>query len=100
MGTEQDTQRAEQLYQQAARQGDETAKLLSDKLYNWKGRGCLDMDLWSEQPHYTVVVEQPTPLMCLVCHNNHREMDWNKRCGCVGTDAADACAAHNAVPAR
>ena len=51
MGTEQDTQRAEQLFQQAAQQGDETAKLLVGKLNNKNGRGCLDMDLNCEQPH-------------------------------------------------
>ena len=60
MGTEQDTQRAEQLFQQAAQQGDETAKLLVDKLKNDNGRGCLDMDLGGEPSRHTVVVEQPT----------------------------------------
>ena len=69
MGTQQNTQRAEQLFQQAAQQGDETAKLLVDKLKNGNGRGCLDMDLGGEQPHHTVVVvEQPTrSLTCLLC---------------------------------
>ena len=56
MGTEQDTQRAEQLFQQAAQQGDKTAKLLVDKLDNRKGRGCLDMHLASEQPHHTTLL--------------------------------------------
>ena len=51
MGTQQDTQRAEQLFQQAAQQGDETAKLLVGKPKNWNGRGCLDMHLKCEQPH-------------------------------------------------
>ena len=51
MGTEQDTQRAEQLFQQAAQQGNRTAKLLVDKLKNRNGRGCLDMDLGGGQPH-------------------------------------------------
>ena len=51
MGTKQDTKRAEQLYQQAAEQGDKTAKLLVDKLNNKNGRGCLEMDLKGEQPH-------------------------------------------------
>ena len=61
MGTEQDTQRAQQLFKQAAQQGDETAKLLVvDKLKNKNGRGCLEMDLCGEQPHHTVAVEQPT----------------------------------------
>ena len=62
MGTEQDTQLAEQLFQQAAQQGDETAKLLVE-LENKKGRGCLDMDLEGEQPHHTTphcCCEQPT----------------------------------------
>ena len=57
MGTEQDTQRAEQLYWEAAQQGDETAQLLIGELNNWKGRGCLDMDLSCEPPHHT------TPLL-------------------------------------
>ena len=49
MGTEQDVKRAEQLYQRGAEQGNATAKLLTDKLKNNKGRGCTQMDLASEQ---------------------------------------------------
>ena len=56
MSTAQDTRRAEQLYQQAAQQGDETAKLLVGKLKDLKGRGRLDMVLCREQPHHTTLL--------------------------------------------
>ena len=49
MGTEQDVERAEQLYKCGAEQGNATAKLLTDKLANKNGRGCTQMDLKSEQ---------------------------------------------------
>ena len=49
MGTEQDVERAEQLYQRGAEQGNTTAKLLTDKLKNKNGRGCTQMDLKSGQ---------------------------------------------------
>ena len=45
MGTEQDVDRAEQLYKRAAEQGNATAKLLTNKLKNKNGRGCTQMDL-------------------------------------------------------
>ena len=45
MGTEQDVERAEQLYKRASEQGNATAKLLTDKLKNRKGRGCAQTDL-------------------------------------------------------
>ena len=48
MSTEQDVARAEQLYQQAAQQQNTTAQLLLDKLKNWNGRGCTNMNLSSE----------------------------------------------------
>ena len=48
MGTEQDVERAEQLYQRGAKI-DTTAKLLTDKLKNKNGRGCTQMDLEGEQ---------------------------------------------------
>ena len=51
IGTQQDTQRAEQLFQQAAQRRNKTAKLLVGKLKNKKGRGRLDMNLQGEQPH-------------------------------------------------
>ena len=43
--TEQDVERAEQLYQHGAAQGNATAMLLTDKLKNQNGRGCTQMDL-------------------------------------------------------
>ena len=49
MGTEQDVERAEQLYKRGAWQGNATAKLLTKKLKNWNGRGCTQMDLKREQ---------------------------------------------------
>ena len=50
IGTEQDVERAEQLYKSAAEEGSETAMLLlSDKLENKKGRGHTEMDLAGEQ---------------------------------------------------
>ena len=86
MGTQQDTQRAEQLFQQAAQQGDETAKLLVGKLKNSKkGRGCLDMDLRCEQPHHTVVDKLSHPLMCLVCATTTTVKN-------IGPDGADVLA--------
>ena len=45
MGTEQDVERAEQLYQRGAEQGNVTARLLTDKLKNRKGRGSTQMNL-------------------------------------------------------
>ena len=48
MGTEQDVDRAEQLYEHGAKI-DTTAKLLTDKLKNKNGRGCTQMDLEGEQ---------------------------------------------------
>ena len=50
MGTEKDTQRAEQLYQQAAQQGNKAAQLLVVKL-NKEDRGCDYMKMSSEQQH-------------------------------------------------
>ena len=49
MGTEQDVERAEQLYKRGEEQGNATAKLLTDKLKNKNGRGCTQMDLGCEQ---------------------------------------------------
>ena len=49
IGTEQDVHRAEQLFESAAQQGNTTAMLLTDKLKNKNGRGCMEMDLGSEQ---------------------------------------------------
>ena len=86
MGTNQNTQRAEQLFQQAAQQADETAKLLVGKLKNSKkGRGCLDMDLRCEQPHHTVVDKLSHPLMCLVCATTTTVKN-------IGPDGADVLA--------
>ena len=48
MGTEQDVARAEQLYKCGAEQGNATAKLLTGKLKNKKGRGCTQMNLECE----------------------------------------------------
>ena len=45
MGTEQDVERAEQLCERGVKQGNATAKLLTDKLKNKNGRGCTQMDL-------------------------------------------------------
>ena len=45
MGTEQDVERAEQLYELGAKQRNATAKLLADKLKNQNGRGCTQTDL-------------------------------------------------------
>ena len=104
-GTEQDTQRAEQLFQQAAQQGDETAKLLVDQLRNSSGRGCLDMVWGCEQtrhitPLLLLLNNQHTIDVPFVCHNNHRETHWTGWCGFAGSDAADARAADNAEPGR
>ena len=49
IGTEQDVERAEQLFQNATQQGNTTAKLLTDKLKNKNGRGNTQMDLECEQ---------------------------------------------------
>ena len=49
IGTQQDVERAEQLFQNAAQQGNTTAKLLTDKLKNRNGRGKTQMDLECEQ---------------------------------------------------
>ena len=49
MGTDQDVERAEKLYKRGADQGNATAKLLTDKLKNRKGRGRTQMDLIREQ---------------------------------------------------
>ena len=49
IGTEQDVHRAEQLFKSAAQQGNTTAMLLTDKLKNKKGKGCMEMDLECEQ---------------------------------------------------
>ena len=53
VGTAQDVARAEQLYKRGAEQGNATAKLLTDKLKNNKGRGCTQMDLEGEQEKQT-----------------------------------------------
>ena len=45
MGTEQDVDRAEQLYKRGAEQGNATAKLLSNRLKGGKGRGCTEIVL-------------------------------------------------------
>ena len=49
MGTEQDVDRAEQLYKRGVKQGNATAKLLTYELKNWNGRGFTQMDLEREQ---------------------------------------------------
>ena len=43
--TEQDVERAEQLCERGAEQGNATAMLLTDKLKNQNGRGCTKTDL-------------------------------------------------------
>ena len=43
IGTEQDVHRAEQLFESAAQQGNTTAMLLTDKLKNKNGRGCMEI---------------------------------------------------------
>ena len=45
MGTEQDVERAEQLYERGAEQANATARLMTDKLKNQNGRGCTQLDL-------------------------------------------------------
>ena len=45
MGTEQDVERAEQLYEHAAEKRNAAAKLLLGKLKNKNGRGCTQMEL-------------------------------------------------------
>ena len=49
MGTEQDVDRAEQLYKRGAEQGNATAMLLTDELKNKNGRGCTQTNLKSEK---------------------------------------------------
>ena len=49
IGTEQDVDRAEQLYKRGAEQENATAELLTKKLKNENGRGCTQMDLEREQ---------------------------------------------------
>ena len=49
MGTEQDVDRAEQLYERGAEQGNSTAELLTDELKNKNGRGNTEMDLGGGQ---------------------------------------------------
>ena len=50
MGTEQDVERANQLYIRAAEKRNLTAKLLVGKLYDWKARSCYtDLDLGCTQ---------------------------------------------------
>ena len=49
IGTEQNVERSEQLYERGVEQGNATANLLMGKLWNWYGRGCTYMDLESEQ---------------------------------------------------
>ena len=58
IGTEQDVHRAEQLYASAAQQGNTTAELLTDKLKNWNGRGCMEMNLGCEQTTNTTKTKQ------------------------------------------
>ena len=57
IGTEQDVERAEQLYKHGAEQGSSTAKLLTDKLKNNNGRGIPRMDLcrWPKQTTKTKI---------------------------------------------
>ena len=49
MGTEQNVERAEQLYKCGAEHGNATSKLLTDELKNKNGRGSTQMDLGGEQ---------------------------------------------------
>ena len=49
MGTEQDVDRAKQLYKRGAVQRNATAELLTDQLKNSNGRGCTHMDLAGEK---------------------------------------------------
>ena len=49
IGTQQDVERAEQLFQNATQQGNTTAELLTGKLKNNNGRGQAQMDLDCEQ---------------------------------------------------
>ena len=49
MGTEQDVERAEQLYKRGAEQGNATAMLLTDELKNQNGRGCAQTHLGGAQ---------------------------------------------------
>ena len=73
MGTEQDVERAEQLYQRGEAQGNATAKLLANKLKNKNGRGCTQMDLGIEQEY-----------------NKHRKQrSGNQRLWCTGNHCGD-----------
>ena len=91
MGTEQDVERAEQLYQRGLKQEDTTAKLLTDKLKNKNGRGCTQMDLEGEQENNKLKTNDWINTPALV---NREPMQCRGSTG-VGFDAADACATDN-----
>ena len=91
MGTEQDVERAEQLYQRGLKQEDTTAKLLTDKLKNKNGRGCTQMDLEGEQENNKLKTNDWINTPALM---NRERMRCRGSTG-VGFDAADACATDN-----
>ena len=91
MGTEQDVDRAEQLYKRGAEQGNATAKLLADKLKNKNGRGCTQMDLEGEQENNKLKTNDWINTPALV----NREPMQCRGSKDVGLDAADSRAAHN-----
>ena len=81
MGTEQDTQRAQQLYQQAAQQGNKTAQLLADNLLRNGRRGCLRMLFEGEQPHSTTLLLWHKHINSVfLMLNNFRRTHWTWLC--------------------
>ena len=79
MGTAQDAERAEQLYERAADKGNETAKLLTGKLKNNNGRGCTEMNLGCEQEKPQLTNNQKA---------RQKFFFWNN-CGCEQGNNAD-----------
>ena len=96
IGTEQDVERAEQLYKHGAEQGSSTAKLLTDKLKNNNGRGISKMNLcrWLKQTTEATKTKIGASNNVVV----DREKLQSRGNKGAGLDAADARAANNAEP--
>ena len=93
MGTEQDVDRAEQLYKRGAEQGNATAKLLTDKLKNMNGRGCAQLDLSGVQEN-----QQPNTIQLHLTASANRESLRSLRSKCTVFGAVDGRAIHNIEP--
>ena len=82
IGTAKDTQRAVQLYQEAASQGCEGAQLMLSQLWNRNGRGSKNMDLSSEHGREHSGRKQTHTAQCDTKNNEQTEASNFRGCKC------------------